>query len=196
MYRIPTRKGMALLGAAVCAVALAACGDANERVTSGTYAGEGGVPAPYLQVGQLAYQVQISRELNPYESEDQAYLEGIPPALQQLKPGEEWFAVFLQVYNETGKPHPASTEISLFDTQDNVYYPINPTGYNPFVYRGGEVPAHGRLPEPNSIAGESPTQGAALLFKIKLASLANRPIEIKIVNPENPKEVATAELDV
>src|SRR5579875_3175983 len=103
MQRIPTRNAAALLGAVLCSLAIAACGNSNERLTSGTYAGEGGVPAPYLQVGDLAYQVQISRQLNPYEEEDQAYLEGIPPALQQLKPGEEWFAVFLQVYNETGR---------------------------------------------------------------------------------------------
>jgi len=196
MATIPAQRLFGLLGAAVCALALAACGNANQRETTGTYAGEGGLPAPYLDVGPLAYQVQISRELNPYESEDQAFLEGLPASVQALRPGEEWFAVFLQVYNETSKPHPASTEISLYDTQGNVYYPIVPTGYNPFVYRGGEVPAHTRLPEPDSIAGESQTQGEALLFKLKVASLANRPIEIKIVNPENPSEVATAELDV
>ncbi len=35
-----------------------------------------------------------------------------------------------------------------------------------------------------------------LLFKIKVVSLDNRPIEIKIVDPLNPAQTASAELDV
>lgn len=186
---------MAVFAAAIAAVALAGCGG-NERMTSGTYAGEGGVPAPYLDVGSLAYQVQISRELNPAESEDAAYLEGLTPAQAQLLPGEEWFGVFLQVYNRTGHAAPAATEISLYDTQGNVYKPYATSSTNLFAYRGGEVQAHSRLPAEGTPAATFPTQGELLLFKIKVASLSNRPIDIKIVSPTNPAETAHAELDV
>jgi hypothetical protein len=190
------RKSLSLLGALAASVLIAACGNSSQRETTGTYAGEGGVPAPYLSVGPLAYQVQISRQLNPAESEDQAYLEGVPPADLTVHPGEEWFMVSLQVYNNTSHPYPASTDITLVDSEGNVYRPIVPNSSNLFAYRAGNVPGNGRLPEPDTIAGQGPTQGAILLFKIKLASLSNRPIDIEIVNPAKPSETAKAELDV
>jgi hypothetical protein len=190
------RKFASLLGVLAVATLLGACGNADERVTTGTYAGEGGAPAPFLDLGPLAYQVQISRQLNPAESEDAAYLAGLTPAQAKLQPGEEWFAVFIQVYNRTSHPHRATTNMSLSDTQGNVYAPVLPVGNNLFVFRGGYVPAHGQIPEASTIAAESPTQGAVLLFKIKLASLSNRPIELKIVSATNPAETASAELDV
>jgi hypothetical protein len=190
------RKSLALLGALSASALLAACGNSSQRETTGTYAGEGGVPAPYLSVGPLAYQVQVSRQLNPAESEDQAYLEGVPAATLTVHPGEEWFMVSLQVYNNTSHPYPASTDIYLEDTEGNIYRPIVPNSTNLFAYRGGEVPGNGVLPEPDTIAGEGATQGALLLFKLKLISLSNRPIDIKIVNPAKPSEMAEAELDV
>ena len=79
--------------------ALGACGDSHTRVTTGTYAGESGANAPYLNVGPLVYEVQLSRELNPSNIEDAAYLQGLTPAEAQLEPGQEWFGVFMQVYN-------------------------------------------------------------------------------------------------
>ncbi len=83
-------------------LALSACSDnSHTRVTTGTYAGESGQNAPYLNVGPLIYEVQLSRELNPYDTEDSTYLSGLTPAQRKLSPGEEWFAVFLQVYNES-----------------------------------------------------------------------------------------------
>ena len=54
-----------LAPALLAAVALAACGDSHTKVTTGTYAGESGKNAPYLNVGPLVYQVQVSRQLNP-----------------------------------------------------------------------------------------------------------------------------------
>ncbi len=181
----------------VLALALSACSDnSHTRVTTGTYAGESGQNAPYLNVGPLIYEVQLSRELNPYDTEDASYLADLTPAQAKLEPGEEWFAVFLQVYNETSKPHPAAANISISDTQENLYTPIVPPLANEFAYRAGLVPPKGRIPALDTVAASGPTQGAVLLFKIKVVSLDNRPIEIKIVDPANPTQTASAELDV
>jgi hypothetical protein len=181
----------------VSVLALSACSDdSHTRVTTGTYAGESGQNAPYLNVGPLIYEVQLSRELNPYDTEDSTYLSGLTPAQQKLGPGEEWFAVFLQVYNETSVPHPATTDISISDTQENVYTPVIPALTDEFAYRGGLVPAKGRIPALDTTAANGPTQGALVLFKIKIVSLDNRPIEIKFVDPLHPTETASAELDV
>jgi hypothetical protein len=191
------RKPALVLGAMLAAVTLAACGDSHTRVTTGTYAGESGVNAPYLNVGPLVYEVQLSRELNPANSEDSAYLQGLGAQERKLEPGQEWFAVFLQVYNHHTQPLPSATEITISDTQENIYRPIVPNETNPFAYRGGqEVPGSGQLPMPDTIADAGPTSGELLLFKIEVVSLDNRPLELTIVSPEDPSETAKAELDV
>ena len=88
--------------------------------------GESGQNAPYLNVGPLVYEVQLSRELNPANVEDAAYLQGLTPAQRTLKPGEEWFAVFIQVYNHTSTAHLGASNVTISDTQNNVYTPIVP----------------------------------------------------------------------
>jgi hypothetical protein len=175
---------------------LGACGDSHTRVTTGTYAGESGQNAPYLNVGPLIYEVQLSRELNPYDTEDRSYLTGLSPAQRALSPGEEWFGVFVQVYNETHAPQPAATSFTISDTQGNLYTPISPSPVNEFAYRAGSVPPKGRIPALNTVAADGPTQGALLLYRIKLASLDNRPLDLKIVDPQDPSQTASAELDV
>src|SRR5487761_1985175 len=186
------RKLALILPALLAAVALGACGESHTKVSTGTYAGESGANAPYLDVGPLSYEVQLSRELNPTNSEDAAYLQGLTPEQQKLEKGQEWFAVFLQVYNHTNQPLQAANSITIADTQENVYTPIIPGETNPFAYRGGQVPAHGQLPIPDTIASAGPTQGSLLLFKIRVVSLDNRPLELKILDPENPTESASA----
>jgi hypothetical protein len=178
------------------ALALGACGDSHTRVTTGTYAGESGQNAPYLNVGPLIYEVQLSRELNPADTEDRTYLAGLPASVRKLNPGEEWFAVFMQVFNETERTHKAATSFTISDTQGNAYSPVPPAPTNEFAYRNGLVPSKGRIPALNTVAANGPTQGALLLYKIKIASLDNRPLELKIVDPTNPSKTASAELDV
>ena len=45
-------------------------------------------------------------------------------------------------------------------------------------------------------ADDDPAEGLVMLYKIQIVSLDNRPLELKILNPENPEESASAELDV
>jgi len=186
------RLGVLVLG---CALALSACANSS-RVTTGTYAGESGANAPYLNVGPLVYEVQLSRELNPWNNEDAQYLHGLSAAERKLEPGQEWFGVFLQVYNHNEDPMPAARNITIYDTQGNVYNPVPANANNAFLYQAKDVPGHGQLPEPGTSADAAGAQGELLLFKIQIVSLDNRPIEIKIVDPEEPSQSASAELDV
>lgn len=191
------RKPAFLALLALAALGLGACSDnSHTPVTTGTYAGESGQNAPYLNVGPLIYEVQLSRELNPADTEDAAYLKGLTPAQRKLYPGEEWFAVFLQVYNESSAPHPAATQLTISDTQENVYTPTVPATTNEFAYRAGLLQPKARIPALNTVAANGPTQGALLLYKIKIVSLDNRPLELKIVDPLDPRQTAQAELDV
>jgi hypothetical protein len=190
------RKSPLAALALLAVLALGACGDSHTRVTTGTYAGESGANAPYLDVGPLVYEVQLSRQLNPFDTEDAAYLQGLSPSQRQLAPGQEWFGVFVQVYNHTKSELPAATGMTVTDTQGNTYNPIVPDQSNQFAYRGGAVPASSQLPIPNSVASFGPIQGALLLYKIQVVSLDNRPLEFKIVDPSDPSQKASAELDV
>jgi hypothetical protein len=190
-------RKLPLLALALLAVTgLGACGDSHTRVITGTYAGEAGDGAPYLYVGPLIYQVQISRELNPANAEDAVYLQGLDAAESKLEPGQEWFAVFIQIYNDTSNAEPAANAFTVYDTQGNSYSPIVPNASNQFAYRGGLVAPGSQIPLPGTTADESGPQGAMLLYKLKLVALDNRPLTLKIVNPENESETASAELDV
>jgi hypothetical protein len=191
------RKPSLLVLPLAASLVLGACSDnSHTRVTTGTYAGESGQNAPYLNVGPLIYEVQLSRQLNPYDTEDAAYLTGLTPAQRRVGPGEEWFAVFLQVYNESSAAHPAATNLTISDTQGNLYRPIVPGSGNEFAYRAGLLGPKARIPALNTVAADGPTQGALLLYKIKVVSLDNRPLELKILDPLDALQSASAELDV
>jgi hypothetical protein len=191
-----SRQSLFAALAVLVALSLGACGDSHTKVTTGTYAGESGANAPYLDVGPLIYEVQLSRQLNPYDTEDANYLKGLSPADKALAPGEEWFGVFLQVYNNHSVAHPAAESPTIIDTQGNAYKPVLPGLTNDFVYRGGLVPAHGRLPVLDTVASNGPTQGVLLLYKIRILSLDNRPLKLRIVDPLHAYQTASAELDV
>jgi hypothetical protein len=197
MSRLAHKPLFALL-AVLCTLLLGACGDSHTTVTEGTYAGESGANAPYLNVGPLIYEVQLSRELNPYDTEDSAYLQGLTAAQAQLHPGEEWFGVFMQVYNNTSSAHPLATlqSMTITDTQGLSYRPLALPAANDFAYPTGSISAKSRVPAPNTVASFGPIQGALLLYKIKLISLDNRPLKLHIVDPLDPAATATAILDV
>lgn len=190
------RKPILALLSLLAALALGACGDSHTKISTGTYAGESGANAPYLDVGPLVYEVQLSRQLNPSDTEDAAYLQDLTSAERKLAPGEEWFAVFVQVYNGGSASHPDANSMTIVDTQGNSYAPTMPAQTNEFAYRSQVVPAGGRVPEPDTVAANGTTQGALLLYKIKIVSLDNRPLELKIVDPLDVSQTASAELDV
>jgi hypothetical protein len=195
---MPSRVRKSLLSALLAAALLtgAGCGESHTKVTTGTYAGESGANAPYLDVGPLTYEVQLSRQLNPFDTEDAAYLQGLSPLQRALTHEQEWFAVFLQVYNKTSSTAQAASSLTITDTQGNIYKPLEPAQPNGFVYRAEAVPGKGRLPVADSVAAAGPTQGALLLYKIQIASLNNRPLKLTIVDPADPSQRASAELDV
>ena len=71
-----------------------------------------------------------------------------------------------------------------------------PAQTNLFAYRGGLVPRQRPAARTRHDRRHGPTQGLLLLFKIQVVSLDNRPLKIKIVDPADPSQSASAELDV
>jgi hypothetical protein len=184
------RRPITLLLALVAATALTACGNKEDRVLHGATEGI------YLDLGEMKYQVQISRQLNPGNPEDRAYLVDLPANQRQLPAGQEWFAVFMRVQNEDDQPHPAARDYTITDTQDTKFRPIQLGPNNVFAYRAGNVGPRSLIPVPDSPPSEGSIQGSLLLFKIPTRNLENRPLELSIASPDTPGEVATVDLDV
>jgi hypothetical protein len=167
--------------ALVATVALAACGGQKDPTTHGESEGS------YVQAGPLVYQVQMSRELNPANVEDVEYLEGLPSDTPPLAGDEEWFGVWLRVQNATDHTHRDASEFRIVDTTGAEYEPIALPATNPFAYRPALLESSSGQPvqpDPESGAGSGPIQGSMLLFKLRTAVYANRPLELEITPPE------------
>jgi hypothetical protein len=181
------RRLVATTALAVTAtVSLAACGSSDEP-------SHGKTEGVYVNTGDLKYQVQISRQLNTHDPEDRDYLAGLGRADRALAPDQDWFGVFLRVFNWSGAAHPAAQRFYIEDTTGKRFDPVRLRGvvaYRPLVVKPGDS-----IPIPGSLARENPTQGGLVLFKIPVGSFANRPLELHIAPPEGGQE-ATVDLDV
>jgi hypothetical protein len=182
-------RSLTLLLVAITALAVTACGDKEARTLHGDTEGS------YIDVGNLKYQVQISRLLNPTDREDQGYLVDLPGG-QQLGATDQWFAVFMRVENDSKQPGRAATDYDIRDTQGNVYRPITMGPKNVFAYRSAVLQPKDILPFASSPAGENTIQGAMLLFKIPVANFQNRPLVLEIHSPSGGNETGTVDLDV
>lgn len=175
---------------AVAALFAAGCGNKEDVVL------EGKTEGIYLDVGELKYQVQISRQLNPLDTEDQEYLTAVSPTERDLEPDETWFGVFMRVQNTTDEALPVASRFEIEDTEGTVFRPILLGPDNGYAYRAS-APLEPKeiLPAPNSTAGFGSTRGALLLFKLKVNTLALRPLVLTITPPDGG-ERGHVDLDV
>ncbi len=135
----------------------------------------------YLSLGELKYQVQGSRQLNPDDIQDKAMLVGVPTADQGLEDDEVWFGVFMQIENESEEPLRPASEIEIIDTQEDIFKPVALEDTNPFAYRAADpIPGGEVAPQPDTPGFNTANQGSLLLFKITLDALDNRPLELKM----------------
>jgi hypothetical protein len=166
-----------VIGAAAAlaaALALGACG--SNHPTSDASSNNNGV---YVTLNGLDYQLQVSRELNPFSSEDHGYLTGLSasaPSAQQI-----WYGVFLRALNESHKARTTAASFDIRDTQGNVYYPttLDPSK-NAYVWTAQMLQPLGTEPAPDTTASFGPTQGSLILFKLSNTVYANRPLTLDI----------------
>lgn len=187
------RRPLVALAVLLASGGLAACGnhlDEDARVVQIENEGL------YLPLGELKYQVQGSRQLNPDDIQDRALLLGVPAAQSVLKPNEVWFGVFLQVENESDKPLNPSGDIEIIDTQEDVYKPLGLEKTNLIAYRSTEAIPGGQLsPLPDTPGFQTANQGSMLLFKLTIETLGNRPLELKIES-STTAQTGIVDLDV
>ena len=159
-----------LVALLACALVASGCGNRVEIRTQGETEGL------YIDIDELKYQIQISRYMNPADVEDRAYFAGLPEGTE-LGDDETWFGVFIRVSNSTEEEIVPANEFEILDTQENTFRPV-PLD-NEFAYKPEPIPANSLIPQPDSVASTSTTQGSLLLFKVKTTSLQNRPLELR-----------------
>jgi hypothetical protein len=180
-----------LAGAAASAIAISGCG-AGEHATYADNLGPG-----YVQVGQLNYQVQVSRQLNPWdEYEDAWYLKGFTASQLSLPASDLFFGVSLQVFNWTGHTATPTSDFYITDTIGERFVPMVNANPNPYSYVAASIPSGGRLPNVSSNAFAGWTQGEFIVFKIPYVSISYRPLILHIVNKAQPSRQSQIELDI
>jgi hypothetical protein len=154
--------GLALVGAAGCGNDLGK--EADE-----------GVP---IQLGDLTFNVQETRFLNPAQPDDREYLEG-----QQLPTpaGKSYLGVFLEINNDgdSAMRVPTNAEISVVDTTGAAYQAI-PSHTDFAAPLGTELAGGADIPGPGTAAANGPTQGAIVLFLVDQGVSENRPLKLEV----------------
>jgi hypothetical protein len=144
-----------------------------------------------VELGELRYNVQLTRFLNPDDPEDEAYLRGAP----QASPDEEYLAVFMTIENEGDESAALPGEMTIRDTRDNTYEPL-PSRSEYALELGSTIPPGGEVPRPDTPAASGPIKGAMVLFVVNGTVTENRPIELEIPFPTQTDEPGRVELDI
>lgn len=190
MRRTLLTRATACILAIASVAALSACGKHVEP----------GVDEPAreglaIEVGGVAYNVFITRELNPSITPDQAYYNGKPPGK-----GKVLYGVFLQACNEGKEPRMSTDDFHVEDNQGNEFEPLELEEENPFAYQPRMLAKGDCIPADGSVAQLGPTAGSMLLFEFPLENTENRPLELDIRGPydyaSGTQESKQIELDI
>ncbi len=175
-------RGLAVaLAIATLTLGVAACGSEEEDLV---------VEGEPIELGELRFNVQLTRLLNPADTEDAEYLRGVPdPA-----PGQDYLAVFMEVDNEGDDPTrlPSAGDIEVKDSAGAAFDPVE-TDSLFALELGAPIEAGGQAPAEDTAARSGPVQGAFVLFLIDEQAPENRPLELEI---EADGEHGTIELDI
>ena len=143
----------------------------------------------YEMAGNVTYQLQVSRQLNQYSTEDSNYVKGVPLGETSLTPSQLWYGVFLWGWNQTKVPERTTDNFDIVDTTGQHFYPIPlNTTLNPFAWTVRTLAPNATEPAPDTPASWGPTQGGLVLFKLPETVYSNRPLELEIRSPSGRVE--------
>lgn len=137
-----------------------------------------------LELGDVAYNIQITRELNRFSSEDAAYLEGAP----KLRPDQEYLGVFMQVTNQGDQATVVPEPFRVVDTRGRIYdqVPLE----NDWALRPGTPIEPGQtVPGPETPARNGPIEGSLILFAVDRTANENRPLILEVPGPDGIGEI-------
>jgi len=178
-----------LLAVAALAVGVSGCGithrEARASGVSQDALSNGG--EPYFWAGPVTYQVEVSRQLNPYDSYDVQYLSGVKGA-QSIGAQQFWFGVFLWAKNQSGHIATTADRFEITDSAGNVYQPTQlNTGVNPYAWASQKLNPDAIEPVADSAASDGSTGGSLILFKLNQSVYSNRPLTLKVFAPGSSK---------
>jgi len=163
------------------AVGLTACGQESQP----TSVLNNGV---YVNAGPITYQMQVSRELNPFTVEDSQYLAGLPAGTTRATANELWYGVFLWAKNQTNHAQRTADTFTIVDSNGDRFHPIKlDSAVNGYAWTSQILSPTGVEPAPNTTASFGPTQGGLLLFKLPTSVYSNRPLTLQIFAPGGGK---------
>jgi hypothetical protein len=163
------------------AVGLTACGQASQP----TSLLNNGV---YVTAGPITYQLQVSRELNPYGIEDSQYLAGLPSGTQRIGANQLWYGVFLWAKNQTNRPSLSASRFDIVDSTGGRYFPVRLNAeLNAYAWTPQHLPPSGTQPLANTTAALGATGGNLLLFKLPTSVYSNRPLTLQIYSSGSSK---------
>jgi hypothetical protein len=142
-----------------------------------------------MKLGDLLYNVQITRILNPGDKEDSAYLVG----QKAPDPDQYYLAVFMRIDNEGSGSADVANDFNIVDTVGDTFDPI-PSQSLFALKLGATVHPGDQLPEPETTAANGPIQGSMVLFRITGAAIQDRPLTLEIHSPDG--STGEVELDI
>lgn len=174
----------------VAALTLAACGQHEPDEVTGQKVSGAETEGIYIDVDNLKYQVQVSKQLNPLSTSDKDYLEGVSATDLQLADDEVFFAILMRVENDDRDRDAieSTDDFEIVDSQNLTYEPIPLDPSNNFAYRASSINGGDTYPLINSTPGERPPYGSLVLFKLKRESLGNRPLELHVKSTQSEQE--------
>jgi hypothetical protein len=170
-----------LLAVAALAVGVSGCGVEHRTTATGVSQDElSAGNEPYFNVGPVTYQVQVSRQLNPFNASDVQYLAGVQGA-QDLPGTEFWFGVFLWAKNQSGGYRKTTDSFKLLDSAGNVFTPtVLNASVNQYAWTAQTLIPDGIEPQADCTASNGSTGGGLVLFKLPQAVYANRPLTLEM----------------
>jgi hypothetical protein len=179
-----TRRLVLVLTVGALAIALGGCGRTTLTGVSQDELSAGG--EPYFNLGNVTYQIQISRQLNPFGVEDVQYLAGVQGA-QDLAADQLWYGVFLWADNQTKQVQNTADTFEIVDSEGTVYHAtaLN-ASINPYAWTSEALSQNQIEPLPGSTASNGSTGGSLVLFKLNDSLYANRPLTLEIFKTGDP----------
>ena len=190
--RLPLLLAVAALALGVSGCALTGRPAKPANVTQDELSNGG---EPYFWAGPITYQVQVSRQLNPFDSYDVQYLSGVQGA-QDISAQQFWYGVFLWAKNQSGHIATTADKFEIVDSAGDVYTPtpLNP-GINPYAWTPLKLSANEIEPIADSAASDSSPGGGLILFKLNQSVYSNRPLTLKVFAP-GAKKASSVSLDL
>jgi hypothetical protein len=142
-----------------------------------------------VEVGDLSYNVRLTRFLNPADQEDAAYLVGKPAA----PAGKSYLGVFLRIENKGDRAAKPSGSMYLTDTRKDRYTPQQSRSLFS-LHRDQLIQAGAHVPVPSTPASQGDAGGLMVLFLVDDKVSTNRPLQLVI--PGGGGEPGKVELDI